>query len=183
MPSKIIAVLAICWLALLSHDATADSRKPVRIAVTEDLGQQLTAHLAAAALKRAGYKVDLVAVAPEKLVAAIVAGEVHVQPEWPVSDAMLVDALASDALLDMGRRNSEDDRPEIRKIVWRGMKKPWPGAVKLFGNMTYPTAEQDEMVAAIQGGATLESVVEQWMGENRDRWQKWKSVTGNWMKP
>ena len=166
-----------------TRTAVADSKKPVRIGVSQDTAQLVTAHLAGSVLKTAGYRVTFVELDPADMAAALQAGDVHAQPEWPADDPALKALLASGDVIDVGRRNSEEDVPEIRKLVWSGLKRPWPGAHKLFGNMTYPTADQADMVTAIEGGAALEAVVDEWLQENRDRWRQWKSVTKNWMKP
>ena len=175
-------ILAGVWLISASA-AIADSRKPIRIALLDDPQQQVTANLAAAGLKQSGYQVAFVEIDRAGLIEAISTGEVHVQPEWPAGDPELQALLDDGKVVDMGRRNNEDGTPEIRKIIWKGMKKPWPGAVKLFRNFSYPSSEQAKLVTAIAGGDSMEDVIEQWLVQHRDRLQKWKSVTKNWMKP
>lgn len=181
--TRTLALLFAAAVIAVAQLAVADSKKPVRIGVNQEPAQQVTAHLAGNVLKDAGYKVTFVELDAGDMAAALRTGEIHAQPEWPADDPGLKALLDSGDVIDVGRRNSEDDEPEIRKLVWSGLKRPWPGAHKLFGNMTYPSADQANMVAAIEDGAALESVVEQWLRENRDRWRQWKSVTKNWMKP
>lgn len=176
-----ICMIALCLIWPLA--VLAQSRKPVPIALTSDIGQQVTAHLAAAALKRSGYKTKLIDFGDEGLLAALQAGEVFVQPDWQADDPALATALSEGRVVDMGRLDSSKDLPERRKIIASAMKRLWPGPVKLFGNMSYPTADRDQMIEEITAGATIEDVTSAWMKANPKRWKKWKSVAGNWMKP
>lgn len=179
----VLRIAAVLLVLAMPLTALADSKKPVRIALTGSTAQAVTAHIAGAALRMTGYKFEFVEMAADDVLDALLAGEVHIQPEWPADDTSVEAWLEMGAVRDLGRRNNDELPPNVRKIISRSMERPWPGAVKLFSNFRYPNADQEAMVAAISNGAQIEVVVKSWLKANRARIGKWKSVAVNWMKP
>ncbi|MEL6289510.1 MAG: ABC transporter substrate-binding protein [Pseudomonadota bacterium] len=70
------AMLATAMVA-----GTASAAEPIKIAINEWTGQHLSAHIAGAALKKAGFEVEFVTAGAVPQFAAIAQGQIHLQPE------------------------------------------------------------------------------------------------------
>ncbi len=62
----------------------------------------------------------------------------------------------------------------IWKVSWAGLADKWPGAAKILKAFTLNNDEMGAMVAKVDlDGKTLESVVAQWMKDNKPLWKGW----------
>ncbi len=66
---------------LIPAIASADSDKPIKIAVNDWTGQHISAHLAGQLLVKAGYKVEYVTAGAVPQFAAMTQGDINLQPE------------------------------------------------------------------------------------------------------
>ncbi len=71
---------------------------------------------------------------------------------------------------------SDCDFPPSRvfKVVWSGLEKKWPAAHAILKAVSIPTADQQNMMAAIdQKGGKIDKVIAGWMANNEAKWKKW----------
>ncbi len=62
----------------------------------------------------------------------------------------------------------------IWKAGWVGIKDKWPHAYNVIKAFNIDNDEMGAMVAKVDlDGQTVDAVVDEWMGANEDRWQKW----------
>ncbi|MEO0618421.1 MAG: ABC transporter substrate-binding protein [Pseudomonadota bacterium] len=80
MSLKSLAAAGAFALAGFAASA-AHAADPIKIAINEWTGQHISAHLAGAALKKAGFEVEFVTAGAVPQFAAISQGQIHLQPE------------------------------------------------------------------------------------------------------
>ncbi|HER26966.1 MAG TPA: ABC transporter [Rhodospirillales bacterium] len=62
----------------------------------------------------------------------------------------------------------------IKKVGWKGGEKKWPGAYKAIRNFKIDNDEMSAMIVKIDlDGKKLDAVVDEWMNNNKSRWQAW----------
>lgn len=62
----------------------------------------------------------------------------------------------------------------VFKAAWAGMADKWPAAAEILKAVSIPTADQQNMMAAIdQEGGKIESVIGEWMDANEGVWSEW----------
>jgi glycine betaine/proline transport system substrate-binding protein len=67
-------------------------------------------------------------------------------------------------------------RGPIWKVSWSGLKNKWPGAHTIIKAFKLDNAEMGAMVSDVDlNDKKLETVVENWMTKNKDRWSSWIS--------
>lgn len=65
---------------------------------------------------------------------------------------------------------------EIWKVGWSGLKDKWPGAHKAIQAFTIDNDEMGRMITEVDlNGASIDSVVADWMAANEPRWSGWIS--------
>jgi len=65
-------------------------------------------------------------------------------------------------------------RGPIWKVSWSGVKDKWPGAHSIIKAFKLDNAEMGAMVSDVDlDDKKLETVVENWMTKNKDRWSSW----------
>ena len=176
--------LLIAFLALaVAAPADARSRDPIRFAEGQSAAQKVVIPLAHHALKKAGFKTEVVPV-PDDLVAALADGRVHAHPAVIVADQPAL-AMAIDVRSVRSLGGLEGNRPDeaVMKIVWPGMKKKWADAQKMLKRMVLPAADVTAMAAEVEAGTTPEDVANAWWKANKKRWSPWIAASKNWMKP
>lgn len=184
MRKTTVVFAVLCGLVLLEPlpALAAKSKLPIKIAVTESLGQQVAAHIAAAALKKARYNVELVRIDSDRQVALVAGGEVHLQPRVRSEAAGYADAVESGKVLVLGPLGPDAESGE--KVIWQHMAKTWPGAVKVLRTFSLTRHHREALASEVDGkGRALEEVVTEWMAANKKVWKKWTASDGNWMRP
>lgn len=179
-------VLAALLLAFTVVDMTPALAQQAQIIVAtgNEVREQIAAKLLKSVLADAGFKAQLSPVVARDLPAALGAGNVHVVPEVELDALVAFKAeIEQGRVLDQGYRQSATADPKYKKLIWSGMRRRWSGAVKLIKNMTLPESDTQSMLAAVAAGDSVDSVVAQWLSDNRARTSKWKSASVNWMKP
>lgn len=180
MSRLVVALLGLILIA--PFPAAAKSKLPIKIAVTDSLSQQLAAHIAAAALKKARYRVELVQTDGAGQFPLIAGGEIHLQPQARPEAAGYAAAVESGKVLVLGPLGPDAGSGD--KVIWQHMAKTWPGAVKVLRTFTLTSAHREALVAEVDSkGRNLEEVVKEWMAANRKVWKKWTASDGNWMRP
>lgn len=156
----------------------------IRIALTGELGQEITARVAGEALRQAEYEIDFIEVAPDQVFAQLAAGEVHLQPEvWTeTAGAAYQAALEAKGIARLGALGIEPR--SVLKVSWRNAAIKWSGAIKMMRTLSLSDAQRDAMIAAVeQRGLTPEAAVAEWMAANPKVWQRWMTSNRNWMTP
>jgi glycine betaine/proline transport system substrate-binding protein len=65
-------------------------------------------------------------------------------------------------------------RGPIWKVAWVGVKDKWPGAYEAIKAFTVENDEMAEMIVKVDlEGQSVESVVNEWVAANEDRWKGW----------
>ncbi|QGX99769.1 ABC transporter [Roseovarius faecimaris] len=65
-------------------------------------------------------------------------------------------------------------RGPIWKAAWSGLQEKWPGAYDIIEDYTITNEEMSAMVGrADLDGVDIDTVVADWMSENKDRWSAW----------
>ena len=71
---------------------------------------------------------------------------------------------------------SDCDFPSSRvfKAAWAGMGDKWPAATEILKAVSIPTADQQNLMAAIdQAGGKIDTVIADWMANNESVWSAW----------
>lgn len=180
---RFLRVALVLVVALLSGPALAKSKVPIKIAVTEEMQQEVMARITGAALQKAGFKVEFVETGRAEVIESLSTAKVHLQPRYLLrKDAAYGIALEERTINKLGglAGNRRDD--PVQKLVWGGMKRKWPDARKMLKTMIFP-AEELEALAARAETEGVDPVVDQWMKDHRKRWKRWVTASTNWMKP
>ncbi|MSP81344.1 MAG: glycine/betaine ABC transporter substrate-binding protein [Alphaproteobacteria bacterium] len=62
----------------------------------------------------------------------------------------------------------------IYKVTWPGMKDKWPAAYNFLKSFQLTNEDQTPLLYAIdQDGRALDEVAEEWVENNKDKWQAW----------
>jgi glycine betaine/proline transport system substrate-binding protein len=88
------------------------------------------------------------------------------------------DACLSDAAWGVNANETYDcdwiAGADIYKVTWPGMKDKWPGAYKFLKAYQLTNDEQIPMLYAIDhDGRPLDEVCEEWVENNKEKWQAW----------
>lgn len=181
-----VVALCLCFVFPIVENASAKSRDPIRIGVGTETRQQIMAHIAGQALKRAGFKVEFVEMSGASPVVLIAAGDAHFDPEFQVetAEADYARALADEKISSLGGLAGNGFDEPGQKIIWAGMTNKWPNAEKMLKTMIFPTDELDALARSVdKDGQTRAAVVSGWMKQNTSVWKRWISASTNWMKP
>ena len=182
--TAVLAIFGLVAVAQLSPSPAhaAKSSEPIKIAITESVGQRISAHVAGEALRRADYKVEYVAVDAGRQFEEIAQGNIHAQPEvWTDTAGETYGAtVASGDVIVLGPLGLQ--QKSVVKVAWKLMEKKWPGAVKMLRSMNLSSTHRDAMIVEIEArGRDLEEVVSEWMATNRKTWKRWNASVGNWI--
>lgn len=63
--------------------------------------------------------------------------------------------------------------PSIHKLVWSGLPDAMPDVAKIVEAYDLNDDQMNEMLIRVEGGDSIETVVEEWMTENEDVWRSW----------
>jgi glycine betaine/proline transport system substrate-binding protein len=67
----------------------------------------------------------------------------------------------------------------IWNTAWPGTPEKWPVAYRILQNIDMTAADEIAMEKAVSEGADIDAYLDQWMEENRDRWQSWIDAAKN----
>ena len=160
----------------------AKSKDPIRLAIGDDLDAQLMAALAAKALRKSGFKVEMIEIGDGQALDALISGAVHAHVSLPRSGALEA-AIDDKAVRSLGGRVGNKRDEPVLKLVSVAMKKKWPDAQKLLKRMVLSDARLAELSALVAGGASVDDAVDAWWKANRKTWSPWIAASKNWMKP
>ncbi|MEL7153913.1 MAG: glycine betaine ABC transporter substrate-binding protein [Pseudomonadota bacterium] len=176
-------VLALL-IALIAGSASAKSRDPIRIATGMKPAQQIVALIASRALKKSGFRFEMVSIRPDLLGEALTNGNVHVLPAAILSERPgLSDRIAADEVRALGGLIGNGRDEDIQKLVWPGMKRKWPNAQKMLKRMVLRPEVIADLVRGLRSGASAEDVAATWWKANKKTWSPWIAASKNWMKP
>ena len=180
--------LVVAWiaLALLQFGAAeAKSKKPIRLVEGQTVSQQVVSTIAVRALKKAGFKSELVTMPDAEAPAALTGGSAHVHLSMPNGGAgsSLAEMLAEDRVLLLGGlRGNKPDEP-VLKVVSLSLKKRWPYAQKMLKRMVLKPEVILSLAAEVEAGKPVDDAVADWWKANRKIWKPWVAASTNWMKP
>lgn len=183
--TAVLSILGLVALAQLSSAPAeaAKSSEPIKIALTESVGQRITAHVAGEALKNADYKVEYVPVDTARQFEELAQGNIHAQPEvWTdTADTAYGAAVAAGDMIVLGPLGLK--QKSVVKVAWKLMERKWPGAVKMLRSMNFASTHRDALMREVEtNGRDVEAVVSEWMATHRRVWTRWNASVGNWMK-
>ncbi len=158
------------------------SKDPIRLALGRGTDSQVMSALAAKALQKSGFKVEMVDIADDQAVEAFTTGALHVHPNLARSDPLDA-AIASKIVRSLGGRVGNKTNEPVMKVVTISMKQKWPDAQKMLKRMVLSDAKLAEMTAVVDGGVTPEDAVKAWWKINKKTWSPWIAASKNWMKP
>ena len=179
------AILAVLALACSVLAAEAASKNPIRLARGPEVEQQLMAEIAASALRKSGFKVQVVDLDTPDAARAVADATVHVHPALiRANGAEALDrALADAAAVSLGGiRSNAPDEP-VMKVVWSGMKSKWAYAQKMLKRIIVSAADMEAMKQAVADGAAPDAAAQAWWKANAKTWKPWIAASKNWMKP
>ena len=178
---QLIRIL-VAALLLMPVGAGAKSKKPILMVEGVTIEQQLVTAIAARALKKAGFKHQLVGVPDAEALAALLGGDAHVHLSMPVSDDLRT-AVEGAQLRSLGGLADNDPAVGVLKIVGKGVKKKWPYAQKLLKRMILSPETLSVPVAEVQAGTPVTEAAATWFKANPKIWKPWIAASKNWMKP
>ena len=171
-------------ITLITSGASAKSRDPIRIATGMKPAQQIVALIASRALKKSGFRFEMVSIRPDLLGEALREGKIHVHPAAILSERPgLSDRIEAGDVRALGGLIGNGKDEDIQKLVWPGMKRKWPNAQKLLKRMILPPEEIADLVRGLRGGASAMELSDEWWKANRKTWSPWIAASKNWMKP
>ncbi len=182
MPLNRRAFIAATAAAALPTPLWAKSKDPIRLALGRDTESQVMSALAARALRKSGFKVEIVNIADDQAVQALTAGDMHAHPNLARFDGLAA-AIESKTVRSLGGRIGNKPGEAVLKVVALSMKKKWPDAQKMLKRMVLSDAKLAEIAAVVAGGATPEDAVNAWWKTNKKTWSPWIAASKNWMKP
>jgi ABC-type proline/glycine betaine transport system substrate-binding protein len=175
----------VCAVLFATSSGLSKSRDAIRIALSPNTAQNIIAHIVGRTLAEAGFEHEFVKIDQQKI-AVISSGEAHFDPFFKVPKLRepLDRAILEERVYSLGGLQSNARDEPALKIIWVGVRNKWPDAEKMFKRMVMPVEKVDIMARSIDAGdATLETVVDTWMAENKNTWKGWISASKNWMKP
>ena len=177
-------ILAGLIAVLICGAASAKSRDPIRVVEGVTPAQQVVSALVVRALKKSGFKFELVGVPEVGLLEGLATGKVHAHPAAIVAEHPGArDRVAAKEVRSLGGLIGNGQDEEILKLVWPGMKKKWPNAQKMLKRMVLPPEQIADLVGAVKDGASAKDVAKDWWKANRRVWSAWVAASKNWMKP
>ena len=180
--SQLARILAVLVIACLPFGVQAKSKEPIRLVAGTSVEQQIVTTIAARALRKAGFKYELVEFADPAALTALQEGGAHAHLTMPSTGA-LPDVLAAGGIVSLGGLGDNDPTAPVLKIVAKGMKKKWPYAQKLLKRMVLTPEELSALVGAVEGGTPMDQVAANWFKDNPKVWKPWIAAAKNWMKP
>ncbi len=62
----------------------------------------------------------------------------------------------------------------VHKVAWKGFKDKWPGAHKFMKSFTLTNEDENNAILEVDNKKRpLQEVVDEWIANNKDRWQPW----------
>ena len=169
-------------LVFVPLGAEAKSKKPIRLIEGVTIEQQVVTAIAARALRKAGFKYELVAGSDAEALSALLDTGAHVHLSMPATE-QLGDALGNSRVLSLGGLADNDPSAAVLKIVGKGMKKKWPYAQKLLKRMILSDQDLAVPVAQAKDGTPIKDAAANWFKANPKIWKPWIAASKNWMKP
>lgn len=160
----------------------AKSKAPIRLALGQDIDSRVIAALASKALRKSGFKVEVVDIPDDQSIEALISGALHAHPNLARS-RVLEEAIADKAVRSLGGRVGNKADEPVMKVVATSMKKKWPDAQKMLKRMVLSDAKLADITALVKGGASPEDAVTAWWKTNKKTWSPWIAASKNWMKP
>lgn len=182
MPLNRRAFFAITLAAAIPSRLVAKSKDPIRLALGRDTDSQVMSALAAKALRKSGFKVEIVDIDADQAVDALMKGGLHAHPNLARS-TVLDAAIAEKTVRSLGGRVGNKSDEPVLKVVATSMKKRWPDAQKMLKRMVLSDAKLAEITAAVDSGASPDDAVTAWWKANKKTWSPWIAASKNWMKP
>ena len=182
MGLRVLLMAAV--IALAAEGAMAKSRAPIRFADGETAAQKVVIAISMQALKKAGFKSQVVPVDRASLLSALGNGTVHAHPAViGANHTGLAAAIDAKMVRSLGGLAKNDPDGAILKLIWPGMKSKWPDAQKLLKRMIISEADRRVMADAVAAGQSPDEVALAWWTANRRIWKPWIAASKNWMKP
>ncbi len=182
MPMNRRAFFATALLAATPNILWAKSKDPIRLAVGAGVESQVMAALAAKALRKSGFKVDLIEISAEQSANALISGALHAHANLARS-AELDAAISDKTVRSLGGRVGNKRNEPVLKIVSIAMKSKWPDAQKMLKRMVLSDEKLSGITALVSGGASPDEAVATWWKANKKTWSPWVAASKNWMKP
>lgn len=182
MPLNRRAFIAVALAAAAPKILWAKSKDSIRLAAGNDLDSQVMAALAAKALRKSGFKVELVEIAADQAAEALVGGALHAHPNL-LRSARLDTAIADKTVRSLGGRVANKRDEPVLKVVAVAMKRKWPDAQKMLKRMVLSDAKLASIAAGVTDGASPDEAVAIWWKTNKKTWSPWIAASKNWMKP
>lgn len=182
MPLNRRAFIAVAMAAAAPNALWAKSKDPIRLAAGDDRDGQVMAALAAKALRKSGFKVELVEIATDQAAEALVSGALHAHPNLTRS-VTLEAAIADKAVRSLGGRVGNKRDEPVLKVVAVAMKQKWPDAQKMLKRMVLSDEKLASITTEMTGGASPDEAVTKWWKANKKTWSPWIAASKNWMKP
>lgn len=182
MPINRRAFIVMAAVTAIPSPLWAKSKDPIRLAAGDDLDSQVMATLAAKALRKSGFKVELIELAADQAAEALVSGALHAHPNLVRSSGLDM-AIADKAVRSLGGRVGNKRDEPVLKVVAITMKLKWPDAQKMLKRMVLSDEMLASITAEVTGGASPDEAVAAWWKANKKTWSPWIAASKNWMKP
>lgn len=173
--------LAALGLVAAATPLEAKSRAPIKLVGGETAEQQIVTAIATRALKKSGFKVELVS--PEGALSGLTSSGAHVHLTLPVESTGLAEAIETRTVISLGGLSANKPDEPLMKIVSPSLKKKWPYAQKMFKRMVLKPDVVETLVAQTADGTAVADVVAEWWTANKKTWKPWIAASTNWMKP
>ncbi len=177
-------LIAVLMLSVIAPGAHAKSKRPIKLVEGTTAAQQVVAQIASHALRKSGFKSELVSVPDAETVAALVSGGAHAHLTLPNgSDDALSEALDARSVVSLGGLQGNKRDEPVLKVVASSMKSRWPYAQKMLKRLVLPPDTVEMLAAEVDAGASPENVAADWMKSHPKTWKPWIAASKNWMKP
>ena len=177
-------ILATLLSLSIAGAVSAKSRDPIQITEGVSPAQQVVSMLVVRALKKSGFKYELVDAAKHSALDALANGKLHAHPAAIVGDhPELRERVSAKEVRSLGGLHGNGQDEDILKLVWPGMKKKWPYAQKMLKRLVLRPEQIADLVGAVKDGASPEEAAADWWKANPKVWKPWIAASKNWMKP
>ncbi len=184
-PFHKLLVLSMLVTFVAFTPATAKSKDPIRIGVSDQTRHVIVARIIARTLSKAGFKSKFVTLSKTPL-DMLVSGAAHVNMAFAPAgfEDAFDQALAEREIYSLGGlKTNAADEAEL-KVIWSGVRRKWPNAEKMLKTIILKPEDFERMAMAIDAGdVTMEQTVKDWMLANKPAWKRWLTAAKNWMKP
>lgn len=180
-PWRIFAALLIAIAALGS--AEAKSRAPIKLIAGATPEQQIIVAIATRALKKSGFKFQLIDADGDAALSALTGGGAHAHLTMPSHVPGLPSAIETRTVISLGGLAANKPDEPLMKIVSPSLKKKWPYAQKMFKRMVLKPDLVAALAAQANDGTPVNDVAATWWKTNKKTWKPWIAASKNWMKP